>query len=173
MPRSVFDFENEDRVESPERLNEYIRVANPGTWAMVSGLVLVLVAFIAWGFIGTIPKSVTLKGVVDESTNYSLDVVVDATQFSGKSLVGKEATYLLPSGAAGKAKVTKATETPLSREEMADVLESDFLASSLVDSDYSYILLVQPEEDLSDHGLEIGQVTVITDEVQPVSFLLR
>lgn len=173
MPRSVFDFENEDRVESPERLNEYIRVANPGTWAMVSGLVLVLVAFIAWGFIGTIPKSVTLKGVVDESTNYSLDVVVDATQFSGKSLVGKEATYLLPSGAAGKAKVTKATETPLSREEMADVLQSDFLASSLVDSDYSYILLVQPEEDLSDHGLEIGQVTVITDEVQPVSFLLR
>lgn len=173
MPRSVFDFENEDRVESPERLNEYIRVAKPGTWAMVSGLVLVLVAFIAWGFIGTIPKSVTLKGVVDESTNYSLDVVVDASQFSGKSLVGKEATYRLPSGAVGKAKVTKTTETPMSREEMADVLESDFLASSLVVSDYSYILLVQPEEDLSDHGLEIGQVTVITDEVRPVSFLLR
>ena len=173
MPRSVFDFENEDRVESPERLNEYIRVAKPGTWAMVSGLVLVLVAFIAWGFIGTIPKSVTLKGVVDESTNYSLDVVVDASQFSGKSLVGKEATYRLPCGAAGKAKVTKATETPMSREEMANVLESDFLASSLVDSDYSYILLVQPEEDLSDHGLEIGQVTIITDEVRPVSFLLR
>ena len=173
MPRSVFDFENEDRVESPERLNEYIRVAKPGTWVMVSGLLLVLVAFIAWGFIGTIPISVTLKGVVDESSNYSLDVVVDASQFSGKSLVGKEATYWLPSGAAGKAKVTKATETPLSREEMADVLQSDFLASSLVDSDYSYILLVQPEEDLSDHGLEIGQVTVITDEVRPVSFLLR
>ena len=173
MPRSVFDFENEDRVESPERLNEYIRVAKPGTWVMVSGLLLVLVAFIAWGFIGTIPKSVTLKGVVDESTNYSLDVVVDASQFSGKSLVGKEATYRLPSGATGKAKVTKATETPMSREEMTNVLESDFLASSLVDSDYSYVLLVQPEENLSDHGLEIGQVTVITDEVQPVSFLLR
>lgn len=173
MPRSVFDFENEDRVESPERLNEYIRVAKPGTWVMVSGLLLVLVSFIAWGFIGTIPKSVTLKGVVDESTNYSLDVVVDASQFSGKSLVGKEATYRLPSGAAGKAKVTKATETPMSREEMTNVLESDFLVSSLVDSDYSYILLVQPEENLSDHGLEIGQVTVITDEVRPVSFLLR
>ena len=73
----MFDFENEDRVESPERLNEYIRVANPGTWVMVSALLLVLAAFIAWGLIGTIPRSVTLKGVVDKSTGYSLDVVVD------------------------------------------------------------------------------------------------
>ena len=172
MQRSVFDFENEDRVESPERLNEYIRVANPGTWVMVSGLVLVLVAFIAWGFIGTIPKSVTFKGVVDESTNYCLDIVVDASQFSGKNLVGKEAAYKLPSGATGRAKVIRTTETPLSREEMAGVLEDDFLSSSLVNSDYSYILLVEPEEDLSEHGLEIGQVTVITEEVRPISFLL-
>ena len=173
MRRSVFDFENEDRVESPERLNEYIRVANPGTWVMVSALLLVLAAFIAWGLIGTIPRSVTLKGVVDKSTGYSLDVVVDASQFTGESLVGKEATYYLPSGAAGKGKIVRATDTPLSREEMAGVLESDFLASSLVYSDYSYILLLEPEEDLTEHGLEIGQVTIIVDEVRPVSFLLH
>ena len=173
MRRSVFDFENEDRVESPERLNEYIRVANPGTWVMVSALLLVLAAFIAWGLIGTIPRSVTLKGVVDKSTGYSLDVVVDASQFTGESLVGKEATYYLPSGSAGKGKIVRATDTPLSREEMAGVLESDFLASSLVYSDYSYILLLEPEEDLTEHGLEIGQVTIIVDEVRPVSFLLH
>ena len=173
MRRSVFDFENEDRVESPERLNEYIRVANPGTWVMVSALLLVLAAFIAWGLIGTIPRSVTLKGVVDKSTGYSLDVVVDASQFTGESLVGKEATYYLPSGAAGKGKIVRTTDTPLSREEMAGVLESDFLASSLVYSDYSYILLLEPEEDLTEHGLEIGQVTIIVDEVRPVSFLLH
>ena len=173
MRRSVFDFENEDRVESPERLNEYIRVANPGTWVMVSALILVLAAFIAWGLIGTIPRSVTLKGVVDKSTGYSLDVVVDASQFTGQNLVGKEASYRLPSGAAGKGKVVRATDTPLSREEMTEVLESDFLASSLVYSDYSYILLLEPEEDLTEHGLEIGQVTIIVDEVRPVSFLLH
>ena len=62
MARSVFDFENEDRVESPERLNEYIRVAGPGTWVMISALVLVLVAFVLWGFIGTIPETVTVQG---------------------------------------------------------------------------------------------------------------
>ena len=65
MARSVFNFESEDRVESPERLNEYIRVASPGVWVMVSALVLVLVAFLVWGFTGRIPETSTLKGVVD------------------------------------------------------------------------------------------------------------
>ena len=78
MPRSVFDFESEDRVESPERVNEYIRVVSPGTWVMVSGLFLVLVAFIVWGFTGTIPQTEVFKCVVDETTGYGLDVVVNA-----------------------------------------------------------------------------------------------
>ena len=173
MPRSVFDFENEDRVESPERLNEYIRVVNPGTWVMVSGLFLVLVAFIVWGFTGTIPQTEVFKCVVDETTGYGLDVVVNAEQFFGKSLIGKEATYRLTSGVSGKAKVVDASETPFSREEMAELLESDFLTSALVESNYSYILLVEPEGDLSKHGLEIGEIAVITDEVRPVSFLLH
>lgn len=172
MHRSVFDFENEDRVESPERLNEYLRVATPGMWVMVFGLLLIVVAFAAWGFFGTIPESITLKCVVDESTGNGLDVVIDASQISGSSLIGKEANYKLPSGVNGKAKVIQTTEVPLSKEEMAEVLESDFLSNSLVSSDYSYILLIEPEDDLTGHALEIGQVTIITDEVSPISFLL-
>ena len=173
MPRSVFDFESEDRVESPERVNEYIRVVSPGTWVMVSGLFLVLVAFIVWGFTGTIPQTEIFECVVDETTGYGLDVVVDAEQFTGKSLIGKDATYRLLSGVSGKAKVIDATKVPFSREEMAEHLESDFLTSALVETNYSYILLAQPEEDLSAHGLEIGVITIITDEVRPISFLLH
>lgn len=173
MARSVFNFESEDRVESPERLNEYIRVANPGVWVLVSALVLVLVAFVAWGFIGRIPETVTLKGVVDETLNYHIDVLVDPSQYSAKSLVGKEVVFTFPSGIRGRGKVVNATSTPFSREEMSAMLESDFLTSSLVTSDYSNVLDVEPDADLSEHGLEIGQVTIITNEVPPITFLFH
>ena len=173
MARSVFNFESEDRVESPERLNEYIRVASPGVWVMVSALVLVLVAFLVWGFTGRIPETITLKGVVDKTMNYHMDVFIDASRYSGQSLVDKEISFSLPCGETGHGKIVNAGKTPYSKEELAKLLESDFLANSLLYADYSYVLDVDPMEDLSDHDLEIGEVTIITKEVPPISFLLQ
>lgn len=173
MAKSIFSFESEDRVESPERLNEYVRVVSPGLWVMISALILVFAAFIAWGFTGRIPETITLKGVVDPSLNYHIDVMVDASQFSGQSLVGQEVSFAFSSGAKGQGTVVNASQTPFSREEMAELLKSDFLNDSLVNADYSYLLDIESEEDLSRCALEIGQVTIITGEVRPIAFLLH
>lgn len=173
MARSIFNFESEDRVESPERLNEYVRMASPGTWVMIFALVLVLLAFIVWGFTGTIPETVSFKGVVDASMNYHFDVFVDASQYSGRSLVGKEITFSMPDGISGRGRVVNYSDTPLSRTELAEMLESDFLTDMLVTSDYSYVLEVEPEADLSQYELEVGQVNIIMNEIRPIRFLIR
>lgn len=173
MAKSIFDFESEDRVESPERLNEYIRVANPGVWVGICALILVLAAFIVWGFTGRIPETASFKGVVDGTNHFKLDVVVDASQYAGKNLVGKEVSYYLPDGITRKGTVTDSTELPLSGQELTDILESDYLSASLISSDYSYLIEVTPEDNLADYDLQIAHVTVITDEVKPIYFLLR
>ena len=173
MPRSIFDFESEDRVESPERLNEYIRVANSGIWAVVCALILVLVVLLIWGFTGRIPKSSEFKGVVDGTLDYNIDVVVDAFEFAGNNLVGKEAIFTLPDGKKGKGVVVASTDVPFSKEEMKDILESDFLSASLVSYDYSYILQLKPEEDLSQYDLQLAEITIITDELKPIYFLMN
>ena len=173
MARSVFDIEGEDRVESPERLNEYIHVANPGMWVMLLALFIVAIAIVVWGVIGRIPVSVAFKGVVDGTMGHIVDVVIDASEYSGKSLVGKEARLRFPDGSKGEGIVTKGTEVPFSREEMDEVLESDFLSAALVYSDYSYVVFVQPDEDISAHDLEIVDVTIIIKEIRPIEYLLR
>ena len=171
MAKSIFNFESEDRVQSPERLNEYIKVATPGVWVMALALLLVLTAFVIWGFTGRIPRLVTLRGGVDPTSDHVIYATVDAARYDIKLLMEKDVEFKLPSGVNGRGKVVDTTKVPLSREEIDKNLESDFLASALVSSDYSNILKVETDVDLSQSALEVGEVTVIVDEVPPISFI--
>ena len=173
MARSIFDFESEDRVESPERLNEYIRVASPGTWALVGAMVIVMVAFLVWGFTGTIPETDTFRGVVDKTMGYDVDVIVDSSEYTGKSLIGREAHFTLSDGVTRRGTIVNSTDTPLSRKEMEQVLESDYLSKVLISADYSYILDLKPEDDLENFEYELTNVTIITREIKPINFLSR
>ncbi|MBR5337248.1 MAG: hypothetical protein IK152_04630 [Lachnospiraceae bacterium] len=173
MARSIFDVQSEDRVESPERLNEYIRVASPGVWAIVTALVIVFAAFIVWGFFGTIPKTIKLTGVVDTVVSDRINTTVDAKLYTGKDLIGKEATFRLPNGVTGKCIVRNATDVPYSKEELAKQLESDFLASSMAKADYSYVLDVASTTDLEEYQVMLCEVTIITGEVHPIYYLLH
>lgn len=171
MARSVFDFEGEERVDTPEQLTNYIRIATPGVWAMFAALTLVFVALLIWGFTGRIPDTRTYRGIVDETNGYSVDVVLNASEYPGSSVVGREVTYLLPDGTKGTGAVTQASPQPLSRRELTEILKNDFLSETLIDSEYSYLLTVRPNEDLKAYYLQIADVTIVLNEVPPISFL--
>ena len=48
MKKSVFRNESLDRVNSPEELNEYIKVTSPSVWIVLTAIVLLLVGFIVF-----------------------------------------------------------------------------------------------------------------------------
>lgn len=48
MKKSVFRNESLDRVNSPEELNDYIKVTSPSVWIVLSAIVLLLVGFIVF-----------------------------------------------------------------------------------------------------------------------------
>lgn len=58
MDKKIFRKMSVERLRSPEQLNEYIRVANPGVWLILGAIILLLVGVIVWGVFGTIPSSV-------------------------------------------------------------------------------------------------------------------
>ncbi|MDR2569097.1 MAG: hypothetical protein LBD23_02205 [Oscillospiraceae bacterium] len=53
-----------DRISSPEQLNEYMKVAGPGVWVVLAGLVITFAAFFIWGVLGSIPETVDINGTV-------------------------------------------------------------------------------------------------------------
>lgn len=60
-----------ERISSPDKLNEYIKVTNPSLILMLLGVFAILVTGIFWMFVGVIPKTVDISGVV--ATNISGD----------------------------------------------------------------------------------------------------
>ena len=51
---SLFRQKSIDRVNSPEQLNDYIRVTTPSVWLALIAIILLLSGFLAWGVFGTV-----------------------------------------------------------------------------------------------------------------------
>ncbi len=56
--KNLFRKSSIDRVNSPEQLGEYIRVANPGVWLILAAIVVLLVGVVVWSILGTIKTTV-------------------------------------------------------------------------------------------------------------------
>lgn len=68
MANSVFRQKSIDRVSSPEQLDDYIKVTNPGIWIVLAAVVVLLAGFIVWGAVGTLETKVKAAAVSDSGT---------------------------------------------------------------------------------------------------------
>ena len=51
---SLFREKNLERLESPEKLNDYLRVTSPGVWMVLGAVIVLLVGVCIWGVFGRI-----------------------------------------------------------------------------------------------------------------------
>ena len=58
MNEGIFRQKSIDRVNSPENLDEYIRVSNPGVWLLLVSVIVLLVGACIWGALGHIDSTV-------------------------------------------------------------------------------------------------------------------
>ena len=66
MKESLFRKSSIDRISSPEQLNERIRVANPGVWMLLTGILLILVGICVWGIFGRLNTVLPVGAVTDQ-----------------------------------------------------------------------------------------------------------
>ena len=52
MENSIFRKKSIERFSSPEQLNDYIRVSNPGVWLTLSAIIILLVGAGVWVCVG-------------------------------------------------------------------------------------------------------------------------
>ena len=51
---SVYRKKSLEQINSPEQLDDYIRVTTPSVWIVLLALVVLLVGILAWSILGTI-----------------------------------------------------------------------------------------------------------------------
>lgn len=60
MNDKIFRKKSIDKMSSPEQLNDYIKVTNPGVWMVLAAIALLLAGICVWGVFGKLETKLTV-----------------------------------------------------------------------------------------------------------------
>ena len=64
--KSIFRQKSIERIESPEKLNDYLRVTSPTVWIVLAAIIVLLVGVCVWGVLGHIDSTVKAAVIVSD-----------------------------------------------------------------------------------------------------------
>lgn len=65
MDKQLFRKASIDRVSSPEQLNDYVRVSNPGVWMILAAIIALLIGVCVWGIFGKLETKIYTAGICE------------------------------------------------------------------------------------------------------------
>ena len=158
---SLFRPKSLDRISSPEELSDYVRVANPGVWVVLSGIVVLLIGMLVWSVLGVLETNV--NGVFVSQDGQALCYVSEENY----NLIRTGMTVTLADGTecvvTGSESEVVPAEDVLSEYQMhlADFRIGEWVHAFQIDADIS---------DSSEGAFQAAKVTV--DSVHPMEFIL-
>lgn len=160
----IFNKRAAEKLRNPDSLDKYIKVTNPSVWLVLTACLLLLIGGMIWSFFGTVTSGVSVSGAV---AGDNVVCFLNAKQIEGVA-VGESAR-------ADDVDLTVSyiSEMPLSRAEMGQILQSDYLTSILVTDDWAYAVYLTPDEELKLDPRKPVHVTISTESVSPVSLLFE
>ena len=148
-----------EAVESPESLNDYLRVTSPGVWLVLAAVIALLAGGVLWGIFGRIDTNVSVA-VASSGGQCVCLVPYDAMQdvlAQGMSVNVNGQAYTLNPEAEVKTVIISEDTNPYIRVasglNLGDVAVEIPMAAELADGVY--------------------QGSVLTESLQPISLLLR
>ena len=66
MGNEIFRKKSLEKIQSPESLNDYLRVSNPGMWLLLAAIAVLLAGACIWSIFGTVRSSTTAVATVGE-----------------------------------------------------------------------------------------------------------
>ena len=157
MNKQLFKKGNMDKISSPEQLHDYVRVANPGLWMVISAIVILLAGIVVWGFIGKIDTTMTTAIVTDGK---------NAVIYVGESDVEK-----LKIGMTVRSEGNEYTITDIAKEPIkADESLTDYAihASGLTVGEWVYAVSIDGE-----HSDGVQKADIVIESISPISFILN
>lgn len=65
MKQDLFREKSLKKIQSPEDLNDYIRVSNPGVWLILAAVIVLLIGACVWGIFGHLDTVVKTEAYVE------------------------------------------------------------------------------------------------------------
>lgn len=154
---SPFRKESLDRAKSPDQLDDYIRVSNPGVWMVLGAVVLLLVAGLVWACCGRLVDTMPTVLVVQDGR---------ATCFVAEDEVNQVAVGDAVSADGASGTVASIGQAPLSPDALAAQLD-EYAAYKVNATGWLYP--VEVSIDLPDG---VYDAHVATSEFAPIDLVL-
>lgn len=158
MNTNLFRKSSIDRVNSPEQLNEYIRVANPSVWLILAAVVALLVGVLIWGVFGTIETNIETGATVEKTTATCYVSAEDAARLeTGMSVTIENSTGSIKSIA----------KTPVQIDESF----SDYMLylTGFTKGDFCYAV----EIEVSGVADGVYAAVITVDSIHPITFVIH
>lgn len=161
MNQNLFRKESLKKITSPDQLDDYIHVARPSVWIVLSAVIVLLLGIVCWGVFGTIET--VCNGVCEVKSGSHTYIFV--SENDAKS-ISEGMTANIMNGTAVVAVKVKAVDT------LPSVLESNQFVqydSGLAASNVCYKVGVD------DTGLPEGiyRASIKTESISPISFIIH
>ncbi len=157
MNEQLFRKKSIEKVSSPEQLNEYIRVSNPGVWMVLAAIVILLIGVCIWGVLGHLDTTVTTVAVVKESeiTVYVKEADIEQIQVGMKVMIDNKECV-----------ITDIAAQPVTVSD--NLSEYALHVGNLKNGEWVYPIAVNGE---SDKG--IYSADIVVESISPMSFVIN
>ena len=157
MNKRVFRKNSIDKISSPEQLNEYIRVSNPGVWFVLAAIIILLAGVCVWGFLGRLDTKLKTVSVVENSEMTLYVKAADiASVETGMKVIINDKEY----------EIADIATEPVSAD--GSFNEYTLHVGDLQKGEWVYPVMV--EGDLTD-GIYTAEI--VTESISPISFVIN
>ena len=157
MSDNIFREKSLKRISSPESLNDYVKVSNPGIWVLLIGVIVLLIGFLAWGTFGRIDSKITTVGVVNNGSLITYVNEEDIDMIKNSSLINIDGEEY---------SISSVSNAPIKLD--YDFTESYLHIAGLTESAWVYKIFSSVP--LSDG---IYKINIITERIKPISLLFN
>ena len=167
LQNKLFNKSSMERISSPEKLNDYIQVANPSIWLILGAAILLLAAVLVWGIFGSVSTTYTVKGVASGGSiicyvNANEDIQVDR---------GMQVAITGDMKGTVTGEVTDVSAAPLSYVEASSGIESDYAVYALGLADWNIKTTVSADSELTEGA--IYSVSITTESIRPIDLVFN
>ncbi len=156
-----------ERISSPEKLNDYIQVANPSIWLILSAVILLLAAVLAWGFFGSVSSNLTVRGVASDGNIICYINANEGIQLREGMQVG--ITGDMQGTVMGE--ISAVSASPLSYAEAASGIESDYAVYTLGLADWNLKTTISTASEPTEGA--IYTVSITTESIRPIDLVFN
>ena len=157
MNKQLFKKSSMDKVSSPEQLQDYVRVANPGLWMVLLAIVILLAGVVAWGCIGKIDTTLSTAIVTDGGI---------AVIYIGESNMEKIEVGMTVRSEDQEYVITEIAQVPIKVD--GSLTDYAIHASGLTVGEWVYEVSIDGV-----HSDGVQKADIVIESISPISFILN